>query len=562
MADADAANGLPAAFAGNFGGGEPAAAFAAAAAAAAAAVGGNAGNAAADAADAGQAPMDEGAGAGQQQEEDVDARLQALLRQRGETNALIETLMRMRDATASGRRIQEAEKAARDMVQVYARLTGDEREQLQRGEFRFDEELFAAFGPERNTPRTSGDQFSAGAGEGMLMASVLAYKPSKPGEKGPPGFGDSRLHDKSVSSYVSTMCDKSMWDESKSESRPEYAMQWFESKIEWANVANLDACALLRNHLSRPSQQWLKNLVGTNTYHHWSADNYAALRTEFRKRFAMQVRSDSVLAMERLVNKPLYQGEFSVEKYSEMFMHHMRLIGDGKLSAEMQCMNFLKGLKLDLKPTCLTDNAGEEWTDLHALIKHAEVQSRLLDAKHGKHAYKRPYTPSGAAADARKGHKGNNHAYPGASAAADARGQGGFRSDGGRGGGGFGRPPGGGQFGGGRGRGLPYGGGGGGGYSGGRGGGGYNGGGFQGGGSGSGQRWPAPTKSQLPAKDCPEFLATNEPLNGPQKDILRDWGICFACRGHAEKGGPAQDGGRHPIGNCWKNKQQGGSRRF
>jgi len=132
---------------------------------------------------------------------------------------------------------------------------------------------------------------AAQRGEDILMAPSIVsqeYKPPGQGETEPPGFRESKLHDKAVVAYLRAMGDSSNWDEAKADSKPEYCMDWLDAKIDYAKIANIDACQLVRNHLSRSSQQWLKNLLGTRSWSHWSTNDYANFRVEFRKRFAMQ----------------------------------------------------------------------------------------------------------------------------------------------------------------------------------------------------------------------------------------------------------------------------------
>jgi hypothetical protein len=356
-------------------------------------------------------------------------------------------------------------------------------------------------------PRESRRDEVAGRGEntGMPAGSLGSiYKASKPGDMVPPTFAESKLHEKSVLSYLKAMGDETTWDESRSDAKPEHAMQWFECKIEYAQVANLDACTFIRTHLSRSSQQWLSNLLATNTFHHWASDNYASLRMEFRKRFAMQVRSDASLAKERLVNKGLYQDGLTLEKYAEAFMHQLRLIGDDAMCDTIQCSYFVKGLERTLKVKCLTDRDGEEWSDLQALIKYAGVQSRQLQAQGFSGGQKRPSYSAGAGSY--KAHKRDAKSNPAASAAFDARHdhQGGSNRSGGYHGGAGGS--------GGRGGGAsrpPYGGGGGGAWE---------------------QRSPPPTNLNTPPARCPAHLATGR-LTDEQCAPLKDYGLCFRCRG-------------------------------
>lgn len=334
------------------------------------------------------------------------------------------------------------------------------------------------------------------------------YKTAGPGDMVPPSFAESKLHDKAVMSYLKAVGDETTWDESRADAKPEYAMQWFEGKIEYAFHANLDACILIRTHLSRASQQWLSNLLATRTFHHWASDHYAALRMEFRKRFAMQVRSDSSLAKERLVNKGLYQDGLTLEKYAEMFMHQLRLIGDDAMCATLQCTYFVKGLERTLRGKCLTDRDGEEWSDLQALIKFAGVQSRQLQAQGLFNGGQKRFLSSAAAGSHSKAQKQEYRSNPAASAAFDAR-----RDHGGshRSGGHHGNAGGSGGHGGGASR-PPHGG---------------------GGGGASRQetpRYPPPTNLHTPPARCPAHLAKGR-LSEEQLFHLRDYGLCFKCRG-------------------------------
>ena len=110
-------------------------------------------------------------------------------------------------------------------------------------------------------PRESRRDEVAGRGEntGMPAGSLGSiYKASKPGDMVPPTFAESKLHEKSVLSYLKAMGDETTWDESRSDAKPEHAMQWFEGKIEYAQVTNLDA----RMHLHQnPSIQVLPTVA-------------------------------------------------------------------------------------------------------------------------------------------------------------------------------------------------------------------------------------------------------------------------------------------------------------
>ena len=351
-------------------------------------------------------------------------------------------------------------------------------------------------------------------------SSVFVYRPAAEGEMSPPTYAESKLQDKGIQAYLNAMGDKSTWDESKADAKPEYAMQWFEGKVHFATLANVDACALIRTHLSRASQQWLQNLLATNTFHFWASDNYSNLRTEFRKRFAMQVRSDSALALEKLVTKGLFQNDLTVEKYSEMFMHQLRLVGSDMLAPPVQCQYFLKGLNLDLKAKCLTDLKGADWTDLQALITFAEVASRQLQAQT---RVKRPFLNAIEAEGARRAKqpKKTDFSNPGSAAIdagrSDYRGNGrqfGGR-DGGRGHGGRGNGGryGGGRFGGGGGRGLP-------------------------------PNRADPRNRHTPVSQCRTRGAVGE-LSPQQLNDLYDFGACLKCRGSA----PPNDG-RHIPREC------------
>ena len=98
---------------------------------------------------------------------------------------------------------------------------------------------------------------------------------------------------------------------------------------------------------------------------------------EFRKRFAMQVRSDSAIALDKLVNKGMYQDNQTVGKYTELFnMHNMRLIGEGVLLLAAQCQYYLKGLQIDLKAECLMDDSGQDWVDLSSVWMLRPVRCR------------------------------------------------------------------------------------------------------------------------------------------------------------------------------------------
>jgi len=246
-------------------------------------------------------------------------------------------------------------------------------------------------------PQSGLPQFSDGA--------VHYAPPRHAGEVLPPEFTHCNLHNRAVQSYLHTVGSVKSWDE-KSD-RPEYAMQWLDSVLHMATVANVDFGRILRSRLSLKGQQWLSALLPMHTYAHWVSDNYAPFKDAFREHYAHQSRPDSDLAADIMFDRGLSMGSLSLDAYADQFHQLARRLLPGTLTPYSACKLFLKGMSAELKPKCLTAPGGHVWTNLDDLISHARYKYRKMrleyvaDTRHGRHGqtpYPRHTRPHSAAA--------------------------------------------------------------------------------------------------------------------------------------------------------------------
>ena len=246
-------------------------------------------------------------------------------------------------------------------------------------------------------PQPSFSQFSDGA--------VHYAPPRHADEILPPEFTQCNLHDRAVQSYLHTVGSVKPWDD-KSD-RPEYAMQWLDSVLHMATVANVDFGRILRSRLSLKGQQWLSALLPMHTYAHWVSDNYAPFKAAFREHFAHQSRPDSDLAADIMFDRGLSMGSLSLDAYADQFHQLARRLVPGTLTPSSACKLFLRGMSAELKPKCLTAPGGQVWTNLDDLISHARYKYRKIrlehvaqvpHKRHGQTPYHRPARPHSAAA--------------------------------------------------------------------------------------------------------------------------------------------------------------------
>ena len=234
------------------------------------------------------------------------------------------------------------------------------------------------------TIRTHGEEQGRDLGIGHAVTVVdntfgMRYKtPLATDTVFPISLTDCRLGDNTVQIMIKATGDPPPWDENVD--KPHYAVEWFESVLLYAQLANLDISAVLMPRLSADGRQWLRLLLPSKTYQQWASDGHALLIRAFRSRFAGEVRADATLALEHWVNKGVQQGEQKLEVYTEQFQLLLRRLSPGTVSPTMQCAVFIKGLHPALFPKCKFTPQGTEWTDLDDLIAHCIIQAFLLKA--------------------------------------------------------------------------------------------------------------------------------------------------------------------------------------
>ena len=255
----------------------------------------------------------------------------------------------------------------------------------------------SGFGLYGSPPQSGFPQFSDGA---------VHYAPPRHADEAlPPEFTHCTLHNRAVQSYLHTVGSVKSWDE-KSD-RPEYAMQWLDSILHMATVANVDFGRILRSRLSLKGQQWLSALLPMHTYAHWVSDNYAPFKEAFREHYAHQSRPDSDLAADIMFDRGLSMGSLSLDAYADQFHQLARRLLPGSLTPYSACKMFFRGMSAELKPKCLTAPGGQVWTNLDDLISHARYKYRKMrleyvadtrQGRHGQTPYPRHTRPHSAAA--------------------------------------------------------------------------------------------------------------------------------------------------------------------
>ena len=155
------------------------------------------------------------------------------------------------------------------------------------------------------------------------LGSGMQYQPREyEDDLVPPGLQDCRQ--KEMQAYMKLHGEIKPWNEKVD--KVAYAMQWFDSCIAYAVVSNVDGCVLVQSRLSWEGKQWLTGLLPTKSYHFWASGNYAHLRAEFRRRYAFQVRSEAVVALDTIVTG-MYMHTDNLDVYVSKFEHQVRLAG-------------------------------------------------------------------------------------------------------------------------------------------------------------------------------------------------------------------------------------------
>lgn len=159
---------------------------------------------------------------------------------------------------------------------------------------------------------------------------------------------------------------------------------WYETVCAYIERMGEPFPAFLRHFMDDEPAAWLSAYLESA-----KADDRVISPLEFQEAFIMrftgEVRSESIVALERLVNHEVVQGKDTVGVYAEKFQQVSRL-----LSCESQvslCKHYVAGLSSDMKARCCLDRDGKEWTNLSALIQFSfaeDVRAQAIARMLGK----------------------------------------------------------------------------------------------------------------------------------------------------------------------------------
>jgi hypothetical protein len=121
------------------------------------------------------------------------------------------------------------------------------------------------------------------------------------------------------------------------------------------------------------AQVWLSGVNG------WEDMDWATLQATFLSNYGDEVRSPSVVAINKLLTGA-HRMQPRSEDLPEYTRRFRRLLNDciADLTPKMQCQAFLVGLPAVLRSACLTDQHGKDWTDLRTLIDFVILQEKKM----------------------------------------------------------------------------------------------------------------------------------------------------------------------------------------
>lgn len=126
-----------------------------------------------------------------------------------------------------------------------------------------------------------------------------------------------------------------------------------------------------------PQRMWLSEWLGGEERPASETRTLADLKQAFLQRFAGQVRSDRVVALERLIGGEITQGSGSVAEYVERFEAARRMLPEE--SPESMCKHFVRGLSAEMRLRCCLTRDGHEWGSVVALAEFAMGEERRLN---------------------------------------------------------------------------------------------------------------------------------------------------------------------------------------